>query len=153
MELNVEYYGGRMSALPPLLLVLNSTDGGLSPDLITVSLPVPSDIAHGCADVTPSTTSTCAFPVDTNITIAETKTPEIRGGAVFTVAWAADAVPQELQVNRSKSHCIAFCSYRIETLGACMLLQFVSSYSSSSWGVPDPLAAAVAALRRLCFFE
>jgi hypothetical protein len=33
---------------------------------------------------------------------------------------------------------------------ACLLLQFVTSYSSSSWGVPDPLAAAVSALRRQC---
>lgn len=104
MELDVVYHGGRSSALPPLFLLLNNTNGGLSPDLITSSLPVPSDIAHGCADMASTTSSTCALPVDTNITISETKTPEIQGGGVFTVAWAADAVPQTIQVNCSKSH-------------------------------------------------
>jgi hypothetical protein len=147
MELDVVYHGGQSSALPPLLLLLNNTNGGLSPDLITTSLPVPSDIAHGCADIESTSPTACALPVDTNITIAQTKTPEIQGGGVFTVAWAADVVPLTIQVNRSESHRTVFLSYI--TLGTCMLLQFVSSFSSTSWNVPDPLAAAVAALRRL----
>jgi hypothetical protein len=148
MEVNITYYGGSASALPPLLLLLNSTTGGSSVDLNTTALPPPPDIAHACADVTFPATSSCNVPIDTTIVLAETKTPEVQGGGVFTVAWAADAVPLTIEVNRSTLRHRASLSCFTVTLGTCMLLQFVSSYSSSSWGVPDPLAAAVAALRR-----
>jgi hypothetical protein len=101
MEVNVTYYGGSASALPPLLLLLNNTIGGPSADLNATTLPPPSDIAHSCADMTSQPSSSCSLPIDTTITIAETKTPEIQGGGAFTVAWATDSVPQTLQVNRS----------------------------------------------------
>jgi hypothetical protein len=101
MEVNVTYFGGSASSLPPLLLLLNNTDGGSSADFNATPIPPPSDIAHACADMTSPPLSTCSLPIDTTITIAETKTPEIQGGGVFTVAWAADSVPQTLQVNRS----------------------------------------------------
>ncbi len=149
MELNITFYGGSSSALPPLLLLLNNTIGGASPDLNANSLPPPRDIASACADLAPPS-PICTLPVSTSITIAETKTPEIQGGGVFTVAWAADTVPLTLEVNSSMLQRSVFRQCLIVTFCACMLLQFVSSYSSSSWNVPDPLAAAVAALRRCC---
>ena len=100
MELNITYYGGSASALPPLLLLLNNTIGGPSPDLKTESLPPPSDIARGCADMALPSLH-CLLPVNTSITIAETNTPEIQGGGTFTVAWAADTVPETIEVNSS----------------------------------------------------
>ena len=106
MEVNVTYYGGSASSLPPLLLLLNNTDGGSSADFTVTPVPPPSDIAHACADMTSPPLSSCSLPINTTITIAETKTPEIQGGGVFTVAWAADSVPSTLQVNRSMPLCV-----------------------------------------------